>query len=193
MYSTFCGIFWFVEMKRWIGELISGAVTELKRGIATLHHIIKASISNRRQPTTSSMRSCLFCRHGPVRSAEQCVTAACVGGKRGAARPAFWSGWPATMATTTSTSIWRGTHTASRWYILARLRPCTRRGVCRGNLRCAAFNAEEVRMPSKLKFCFVLFPWQNSEGGPVKSTETPPHTDDTLHSTVELFDVDFFF
>lgn len=49
-----------------------------------------------------------LCRTGHVPSAVGCVTAVCVVRRRAAVLPATWWGWPATTATTTSTSIWRG-------------------------------------------------------------------------------------
>lgn len=49
-------------------------------------------------------------RTGHVPSAVGCVTAVCVARKKGAVLLATWWDWPATMATITSTCIWRGMH-----------------------------------------------------------------------------------
>lgn len=50
----------------------------------------------------------LLCRTGRVQSAEGCATAACVARRRAAAPPETWWDWPASTATTTSTSTWKG-------------------------------------------------------------------------------------
>lgn len=47
-------------------------------------------------------------RRGPAPSAEGCATAVCVVRRRGVVQRASWWDWPATTATTMSTSIWRG-------------------------------------------------------------------------------------
>lgn len=50
----------------------------------------------------------LLCRTGRVQSAVGCATAACVARRRAAAPPETWWDWPASMATTMSTSTWKG-------------------------------------------------------------------------------------